>query len=199
MTAIVHGRASPLSSNEKKDCEADHSDVEPDVTPIRLERQSWTEEEERAVREVFSEQISSQSVTMREVQALKKKLVLLKNCGNKRLVDKVRGLYRYQKSGGACVEDWQTIGDGSQGNDSVSVTSPSTNRGKARVFEEEEIDVLQELFKDMIQRGQKIEQNIVMQRLTENGHGQICTKYTKQKITDKVRGLRTTYIRQWRK
>ena len=97
------------------------------------------------------------------------------------------------------MEDWQTSGDGSQGNDSVSVISPSTNRGKARVFEEEEINVLQELFEDMIQRSQKIEQNIVMQRLTENGHGQICTKYTKQKVTDKVRGLRTTYIMQWRK
>ena len=52
------------------------------------------------------------------------------------MVDKVRGPYRYQKPGGACVEDWQTNGDGSQGNDSVSVISPSTNRGKARVFEE---------------------------------------------------------------
>ena len=53
LTAIMHGRASPMPSNEGGVCEADHSDVEPDFTPIPLERQSWTEEEEKAIKEVF--------------------------------------------------------------------------------------------------------------------------------------------------
>ena len=34
LMAISQGRVSPLSLNEKKDCEADHCDVEPDGTPI---------------------------------------------------------------------------------------------------------------------------------------------------------------------
>ena len=198
LTAIMHGRASPMPSNEGGVCEADHSDVEPDFTPIPLERQSWTEEEEeKAIKEVFADQKSRQSVTMREVLDLKKTNELLVNCQNKRLLDKVKGFYRFQKES-ACVEVLQTSGDGIGGTDSVSIISPSTNQSKARVFEEEEVDVLRNLFNDMIQRGKKIEQNIVIQRLKDNGHGEICDKYSKQKVTDKVRGLRTTYIRQWR-
>ena len=135
---------------------------------------------------------------MREVLDLKKTNELLVNCQNKRLLDKVKGFYRFQKES-ACVEVLQTSGDGIGGTDSVSIISPSTNQSKARVFEEEEVDVLRNLFNDMIQRGKKIEQNIVIQRLKDNGHGEICDKYSKQKVTDKVRGLRTTYIRQWRK
>ena len=60
LTAIMHGRASPMPSNEGGVCEADHSDVEPDFTPIPLERQSWTEEEEeKAIKEVFADQKKS--------------------------------------------------------------------------------------------------------------------------------------------
>lgn len=50
------------------------------------------------------------------------------------------------------MEDWHTGGDGAQGSDSISVIRPSTNRSKARGFDEEEVNVFQELFK-MIQRG----------------------------------------------
>ena len=60
--------------------------------------------------------------------------------------------------------------------------------------------MLQELFKDMIQRGVKIEQKVVVDRLKQNARGQMTLyeKYTKQKVTDKIRGLRATHIRQWR-
>lgn len=46
------------------------------------------------------------------------------------------------------------------------------------------------LFKDMIQAGQKVLQATVVQRLNESGHEHIIKKYTKQKVTDKIRGLR---------
>ena len=50
----------------------------------------------------------------------------------------------------------------------------------------------------MIQNGVKIEQKEVVNRLKQNGHGYIYEKYTKQKVTDKIRGLRTTHSRQRR-
>ena len=54
------------------------------------------------------------------------------------------------------------------------------------------------LFKDMIECGQKITQGTVIERLKQGGHEHIVQKYSKQKLTDKIRGLRATYTRQWR-
>ena len=121
------------------------------------------------------------------------------NCDNKRLLDKVRALYRFKKSQSVSVDDRMTNGPCDDLSDSISIVSPSTNRSNARVFEEEEVILFNELFKDMIQRGQKIEQPTVVQRLKQSGHGHMIEKYSKQKITDKIRGLRCTYIRRWRK
>ena len=45
----------------------------------------------------------------------------------------------------------------------------------------------------MIQNGVKIEQKEVVNRLKRNGHGYLYEKYTKQKVTDKIRGLLTTH------
>ena len=59
--------------------------------------------------------------------------------------------------------------------------------------------VFSNLFKDLIQGSQKIESKDVVQRLNESGHKDIIQKYSKQKVTDKIRGLRATHIRQWRK
>ena len=83
--------------------------------------------------------------------------------------------------------------------DSNSIINPTTNQGKSRVFEEEEVKVFSNLFKDLIQGSQKIESKDVVQRLNESGHKDIIQKYSKQKVTDKIRGLRPTHIRQWRK
>lgn len=97
------------------------------------------------------------------------------------------------------MDDRMTNGPCDDSSDSISIISPSTNRSNSRVFEEEEVTLFNELFKDMIQRGQKIEQATVVQRLKQSEHGQMIEKYSKQKITDKIRGLRCTYIRRWRK
>ena len=138
---------------------------------------------------------------MREVLALKQTHPLLKNSENKRLLDKIRGLYRFKKIDSECLQDTQRTDDAVKEGDSdfSSIIGPSTSQSKSRVFDEEEVSLFRELFKDMIQRGAKIEQRVVAERLTQNGHGQIYEKYTKQKVTDKIRGLRSTHIRQWRK
>lgn len=83
--------------------------------------------------------------------------------------------------------------------DSNSIISPTAIHGKSRVFEEEEVMVFSNLFKDLIQGSQKIQSKDIVQRLNENGHKDIIQKYSKQKVTDKIRGLRATHIRQWRK
>ena len=79
------------------------------------------------------------------------------NCDNKRLLDKVRGIYRFKKSQNVhvCVDDHVTNGNRDDASDSNSIISLSTNRIKATVFEEEEVALLNELFKDIIQRGKK--------------------------------------------
>ncbi|KAL9958722.1 hypothetical protein ACROYT_G035774 [Oculina patagonica] len=197
LTTIMHGSSSPAVSSHERKGDPESID-EQDLTPTPLARQSWTEEEEKAVQEVFADQISRQSITMREVLALKETHPLLKNSENKRLLDKIRGLYRYKKTDGECLEDKQRSDDAVQDSDGNSIIGPSTNQSKTRVFEEEEVTLFKEFFKDMIQRGEKIEQKVVVQRLKENGHGHIYEKYTKQKVTDKIRGLRLTNIRQWR-
>jgi len=48
---------------------------------------------------------------------------------------------------------------------------PSTSQSISRVFDEKEVTLFKELFKDMIQRGAKIEQKVVVERLIQNGHG----------------------------
>lgn len=214
LTAVMHGRVSPAtpslerkdnceqSSTRKDDCGPSNErsdDCELDVSAVPLLRQSCTEEEETLIQEVFSDQISRQSVTLKEILTLKGTHPLLVNCDNKRLLDKVRGLYRFKKSRSVSVDDRMTNGPCDDSSDSISIISPSTNRSNARVFEEEEVTLFNELFKDMIQRGQKIEQATVVQRLKQSEHGQMIEKYSKQKITDKIRGLRCTYIRRWRK
>ena len=218
LTAVMHGRVSPATSSlarkdddeqsntRKDDCGPSNErsdDGELDVVPLPLVRQSWTEEEEKVIQEVFSDQISRQSVTLKDVLTLKGSHPLLVNCDNKRLLDKVRGIYRFKKSQNVHVgvDDHMTNSprDDASLSDSNSIISPSTNRSKARVFEEEEVALFNELFKDMIQRGQKIEQPTVVQQLKQSGHEQMIEKYSKQKITDKIRGLHCTYIRQWRK
>ena len=50
----------------------------------------------------------------------------------------------------------------------------------------------------MIECGQKITQGTVIEQLKQGGHEHIVQKYSKQKLTDKIRGLRATYTRQWR-
>ena len=186
------GKDNSVSPPERKD-ESDH-----DVEPLPLVRQNWTKEEERAIQETFADNISHQSITMQEVLALKVTHPLLKDCENKRLLDKVRALYRFKTSQGLHLDDCETSGPYDNASDSRSIISPSTNQGKARVFEEEEVNLFEKLFKDMIQAGQKVLQATVVQRLNEGGHEHIIKKYTKQKVTDKIRGLRSTYIRQWR-
>ena len=79
--------------------------------------------------------------------------------------------------------------------DANSLIVAPTNQSKTRIFEWKEVFFFKELFKDMIQNGVKIEQKEVVNRLKQNGHGYIYEKYTKQKVTDKIRGLRTTHIR----
>ena len=200
LAAIMHGNSSSMVSSRERKADPECKDAnDPTQTPPL--RQIWTDEEHRAVQEVFADQISRQSVTMREVLALKQTHPSLKNSDNKRLLDKIRGLYRFKKIDSECQQDTQTTDDAVREGDSdaSSVIGPSTSQSKSRVFDEEEVSLFRELFKDMIQRGAKIEQGVVAERLKQNGHGQIYEKYTKQKVTDKIRGLRTTHIRQWRK
>ena len=111
----------------------------------------------------------------------------------------MRGLYRFKKSQGSLFEDVEAGDCNDNASDSNSIISPTTTQGKSRVFEEEEVMVFSNLFKDLIQGGQKIESKDVVQRLNESGHEDIIQKYSKQKVTDKIRGLRATHIRQWRK
>ena len=151
------------------------------------------------VQDIFAEQIRRQSVTMAEVLKLKHTHPLLKNCENKRLHDKVRRLYPFKKTtDGECLEDTQKSFDAIEDSDVNSLTVAPTNQSKTRIFEEEEFSLFKELFKDMIQNGVKIEQKEVVNRLKRNGHGYLYEKYTKQKVTDKIRGLLTTHIREWR-
>ena len=84
-------------------------------------------------------------------------------------------------------------------NDLNSIISPTTTQGKLRVFEEGEVMLFSNLFKDLFQGSQKIESKDVLQRLKGSGLKDIIQKCSKQKITDKIRGLRATHIRQWRK
>ena len=142
-----------------------------------------------AVQDIFAEQIRRQSVTMAEVLKLKHTHPLLKNCENKRLHDKVRRLCPFKKTtDGECLEDTQKSVDAIEDSDANSLTVAPTNQSKTRIFEEEEFSLFKELFKDMIQNGVKIEQKEVVNRLKRNGHGYLYEKYTKQKVTDKIRG-----------
>ena len=200
LTAIMHGNSSSMVSSRERKVDPECND-DNDLTQTPPLRQTWSDEEHKAVQEVFADQISRQSVSMREVLALKQTHPLLKNSENKRLLDKIRGLYRFKKIDSECLQDTQRTDDAVKEGDSdfSSIIGPSTSQSKSRVFDEEEVSLFRELFKDMIQRGAKIEQRVVAERLTQNGHGQIYEKYTKQKVTDKIRGLRSTHIRQWRK
>ena len=215
LTAIMHGRPSSpavLSRSKNDDIEQPSmtkndfysppegkDDGDHDALPVPPVRQSWTKEEERVIKETFADNISPQSITLREVLALKHTHPLLVDCENKRLLDKVRGLYRFKKSQGSLFEDVEASDCNDNASDSNSIISPTTTQGKSRVFEEEEVMVFSNLFKDLIQGSQKIESKDVVQRLNESGHEDIIQKYSKQKVTDKIRGLRATHIRQWRK
>ena len=93
--------------------------------------------------------------------------------------------------------------DASDCNDNASdlnsIISPTTTQGKSRVFEEGEVMLFSNLLKDLFQGSQKIESKDVLQRLKGSGLKDIIQKCSKQIITDKIRGLRATHIRQWRK
>ena len=186
-----------VSSHEREN--NSESIVEHDPIPSPLSRQSWSEEEQKAVQDIFAEQIRRQSDIMAEVLKLEHTHPLLKNCENKRLLDKVRQSYRFKKTtDGECLEDTQKSVDAIEDSDANSVIVAPTNESKTRIFEWKEVFFFKELFKDIIQNGMKIEQKEVVNRLKQDGHGLLYEKYTKQKVTDKIRGLRTTHSRQRR-
>ena len=54
-------------------------------------------------------------------------------------------------------------------NDLNSIISPTTTQGKSRVFEEGEVMLFSNLFKDLFQGSQKIESKDVLQRLKGSG------------------------------
>lgn len=111
----------------------------------------------------------------------------------------MRQSYRFKKTtDGECLEDTQKSVDAIEDSAGNSLIVAPTNQSKTRIFEGKEVYFFKELFKDMIQNGVKIEQKEVVNRLKQNGHRYIYEKYTKQKVTDKIRGLRTTHIRQRR-
>ena len=118
--AAMHGRVSPTVSSHERNDEIEQpsmrkdefespperkDDSDLDVAPVPPIRQSWTKEEERAIQETFADNISHQSVTLRQVLALKGTHPLLVDCKNKRLLDKVRGLYRFKESQGLLFDD----------------------------------------------------------------------------------------------
>ena len=186
-----------VSSHEREN--NSESIVEHNPIPSPLSRQSWSEEEQKAVQDIFAEQIRRQSDIMVEVLKLEHTHPLLKNCENKRLLDKVRQSYRFKKTtDGECLEDTQKSVDAIGESDTNSVIVAPTNQSKTRIFEWKEVFFFKELFKDIIQNGMKIEQKEVVNRLKQDGHGLLYEKYTKQKVTDKIRGLRTTHSRQRR-
>ena len=186
-----------VSSHEREN--NSESIVEHNPIPSPLSRQSWSEEEQKAVQDIFAEQIRRQSDIMAEVLKLEHTHPLLKNCENKRLLDKVRQSYRFKKTtDGECLEDTQKSVDAIEDSDANSVIVAPTNESKTRIFEWKEVFFFKELFKDIIQNGMKIEQKEVVNRLKQDGHGLLYEKYTKQKVTDKIRGLRTTHSRQRR-
>ena len=186
-----------VSSHEREN--NSESIVEHNPIPSPLSRQSWSEEEQKAVQDIFAEQIRRQSDIMAEVLKLEHTHPLLKNCENKRLLDKVRQSYRFKKTtDGECLEDTQKSVDAIGESDTNSVIVAPKNQSKTRIFEWKEVFFFKELFKDIIQNGMKIEQKEVVNRLKQDGHGLLYEKYTKQKVTDKIRGLRTTHSRQRR-
>ena len=186
-----------VSSHEREN--NSESNVEHNPIPSPLSRQSWSEEEQKAVQDIFAEQMRRQSDIMAEVLKLEHTHPLLKNCENKRLLDKVRQSYRFKKTtDGECLEDTQKSVDAIGESDTNSVIVAPTNQSKTRIFEWKEVFFFKELFKDIIQNGMKIEQKEVVNRLKQDGHGLLYEKYTKQKVTDKIRGLRTTHSRQRR-
>ena len=213
LTAVMHGRSSPaVPSGSKNDyieqpsMRKDHfdsalggkDDGDLDAVPVPPVHQTWTKEEERAIKETFTDNISCQSITLWEVLALKRTHPLLVDCENKRLLDKVRGLYRFKTSQGSLLGEVEASDCNDNAKDSNSIISPTTNQEKSTVFEEE-VKVFSNLFEDLIQGSQKIESKDVVQRLNESSHKDIIQKYSKQKVTDKIRGLRATHIRKWRK
>ena len=62
-----------------------------DAVPVPLVFQTWTKEEERAIKETFADNISCQSITLRKVLALKCTNSLLVDCENKRLLEDCTG------------------------------------------------------------------------------------------------------------
>ena len=138
LAAIIHGNSSSaVSSRERK------SNDDNNLTHTPPLWQTWTDEEHKAVQQVFADQISRQSVTMREVLALKQTHPLLKNSENERLLDKIRGLYRFKKIDSECLQDTQRSDDAvKEGNlDTSLVMGPSTSGSKSRVFDEEEVSL----------------------------------------------------------
>ena len=180
LAAIMHGNSSSMVSSRERKVDPESND-DNDLTQTPPLCQTWTDEEHKAVQEVLADQISHQSVTMREVIALKQTHRLLKNSENKRLLDKIRGLYRFKKIDSECLRDTQRTDDAvKEGDlDASSVMGPSTSQSKSRVFDEEEVSLFRELFKDMIQRGAKIEQKVVAEQVKQNGNGQIYGKIHK--------------------
>ena len=194
----MRSRSFPVVSSHERENNSE-SIVEHNPIPSPLSRQSWSEEEQKAVQDIFAEQIRRQSDIMAEVLKLEHTHPLLKNCENKRLLDKVRQSYRFKKTtDGECLEDTQKSVDAIGESDTNSVIVAPTNQSKTRIFEWKEVFFFKELFKDIIQNGMKIEQKEVVNRLKQDGHGLLYEKYTKQKVTDKIRGLRTTHSRQRR-
>ena len=108
LTAVMHGRISLAASSFEEKNEVGQpsignddvqspperkDDGDPDVSPLPPVRRGFTKEEKIAIQETFANNITHQSITLREVLALKSTHPLLADIESKRLLDKVRSLY----------------------------------------------------------------------------------------------------------
>ena len=87
LMAVWHGRSSPAVPSRRKNDDIEHpsirkyhfdsalggkDDGDLDAVPVPPVRQTWTKEEERTIKETFADNISCQSIMLREVLALKR-------------------------------------------------------------------------------------------------------------------------------
>ena len=96
LTAVMHGRSSPAvpsrgknddieqPSMRKDDFESPGREDDGDLDAVMVPpvRQTWTKEEERAIKETFADNIRRQSITLPKVLALKRTPPLLVDCEN---------------------------------------------------------------------------------------------------------------------
>ncbi|KAJ7386730.1 hypothetical protein OS493_006742 [Desmophyllum pertusum] len=193
-------------SEEGVDKFAENKDVQGDSATTS--RSPWNEDSIEALRTLFKEEISAQSVSMTCVRDKIESNPVLCLEDPKRVYDKVRAEWRYKGNTDSSMEltklpeetetvnhrvdrmfasNNENMADNSSSHSTDFVSATDTTVKSKGLFSNSQAKVLVELFPDMVNDGKPISKPVIIKRLSECSKGDLFKDYNVVQVVNRIK------------